>query len=118
MPHFSTADQAACKASPRLQADFDIQSIPTDVELLQKGCFDDMIRERERVALEESRILSSILHHDSSHYQSQSALSLINNQFLINQSKQLTPGSLNKSKSFALEVAKNIIEAPLTTKVA
>ena len=65
-----TADAAASKTSPRLQTDFDAQSIPTDVELLQKGSFDDMVRDRDRVALEDSKILSSILHHDSSHYQS------------------------------------------------
>ena len=118
-PHFSTADAAASKTSPRLQVDDDAQSIPTDVELVQRGCFDDIVRERDRITLEDSKILSSILHQDSSHYQSQSALSLINvhcNRMMMKH-QQTSPSHTsqnNRSTSFAIEVARNIVEAPTT----
>ena len=51
-----------------LQNDFDAQSIPTEMELIQNGCFDDMVRDRERTAIDDSKILSSILQHDSSNW--------------------------------------------------
>jgi len=56
--------------------ELEIQSIPTDVELLTRGGFDDL-GHKDRTTPDDSKILSSILLHDSSHYQSYSALSMV-----------------------------------------
>ena len=89
--HYATADAGPNK-NP-VADDLELRSIPTDVELLTKGNFDDM-GINLRHTPEDSKVLSSILHHESSQYQSQSALSMMQNQL-----KQIEPADQLKAEA-------------------
>lgn len=63
--HFSTADPG-CGKNP-VSEELELKSIPTDLELLTRGNYDDLGL-RSRHTPDDSKILSSIMHHESSHY--------------------------------------------------
>ena len=51
--------------------DLEVQSIPTEVEMVTKGNYDDIVQSRnQQQYVDDSKILSSILHQDSSNFQS------------------------------------------------
>ena len=76
--HFQTADAATSKTPIELCSDHDVWSIPTNVELVEQGRFDDLVSQK-RPQEDDSKVLSSILPHDSSYLQSQSFISMMNN---------------------------------------
>ena len=75
--------------------ELEIQSIPTDVELLTRGNFDDL-GHKDRTTPDDSKILSSILLHDSSHYQSYSALSMVQNHYKQTNDKSIEPFTVSE----------------------